>query len=258
MKSKIPKIVHQIWIGESAPFKVHQMYMDTCKKIYKDNDWEYRVWTNKDITRRNFPKTYDYIKEVIEIGKAMRSINKKYAQIADLMRLEILYSHGGLYLDTTIECVNPILLEKDDKFVVSNECKKNGFKCKGKEGLYVSNSFIASVPKHPILRSMLSKKVLNKIDYFSPRINVQTGPYFLGKFINKFKDKYHITMLHYSLVYPHGVEDKCKCVHTRKIKLRPTVMLTNREGKKIFVEYPCKSYPNSYFIKHFEMGGTWL
>jgi len=254
----IPKIVHQIWLGSSTPFKLHQMYMDTCQKLYKDNNWEYLIWTDKDINRRNFPKTYDYIKEVIAIGKEMGSLNKKYAQIADLMRLEILYNYGGMYLDTTVECVNPILLDNNDKFVVSNECKLNGFKCKSEDGLYVSNSFIATIPKHPILRSMLSKRVLSKLDYFSPKVNLETGPYFLGKFIHKFKNKYHITMLHYSLVYPHSPQEKCKCIHSRKLKLKPTVMLTNKEGKKIFLEYPCKSYRDSYFIKHFEAGGTWL
>ena len=256
--TSIPKIVHQIWLGNSTPFKLHQMYMNTCKKLYKYNNWEYLIWTDKDINRRNFPKTYDFIKEVISIGKEMGSLNKKYAQIADLMRLEILYKYGGMYLDTTVECVNPILLDENDKFVVSNECKLNGFKCKSEEGLYVSNSFIASMPKHPILRSMLSKRILSKIDYCSPKVNFQTGPYFLGKFIHKFKDRYHITMLHYNLVYPHDPEEKCKCIHSRKLKIKPTIMLTNKEGKKIFLEYPCKAYRDSYFIKHFEAGGTWL
>ena len=256
-KKKIPKIVHQIWLGGSKPFKLHQMYMNTCKKLYENNDWEYLVWRDKDITRRNFPKTYDYIKRVIAIGTETGSLNKKYAQIADLMRLEILYNHGGMYLDTTVECIDPILLG-NDKFVVSNECKLNGFKCRSENGLYVSNSFIASIARHPIIRHMLSKKVLEKIDYFSPEVNLQTGPYFLGKFIHKFKNKYDITMLHYNLVYPHSPEEKCKCIHTKKLKLKPTVMLINKDGKKIFLEYPCKAYKDSYFIKHFEAGGTWL
>ena len=257
---RIPKIVHQIWLGNSKPFKLHEMYMDTCKKLYKANDWEYLIWTDKDITQENFPKTYKYIQEVIAIGKEMKSLNKKYAQIADLMRLEILYNHGGMYLDTTVECVNPIVLG-EDTFVVSNECKKNGFKCASEKGLYVSNSFIASVPRHPIIRAMLSKKVLDSINFYSPNVNVQTGPYFLGKFIDKFKGKYKITMLHYSKVYPHSPSEKCKCVHlrnTRKLKLKDIVVLTNKEGKKIYLEYPCKAYSDAYFIKHFEAGGTWL
>jgi mannosyltransferase OCH1-like enzyme len=63
-KQKIPKIVHQIWIGGSSPFKLHQLYMDTCNKLYKE--WEYLLWTNDDINRVNFPKTYDYIEKIIE------------------------------------------------------------------------------------------------------------------------------------------------------------------------------------------------
>ena len=32
----------------------------------------------------------------------------KWAQITDLMRLEIIYNHGGYYFDTTFECVKPL------------------------------------------------------------------------------------------------------------------------------------------------------
>ena len=34
--------------------------------------------------------------------------------------------------------------------------------------------------------------------------------------------------------------------------------LKNKNNERIFLEYPCKSYPESYVIKHFEAGGTWL
>ncbi len=47
----------------------------------------------------------------------------KWAQITDLMRLEIVYNHGGYYFDTTFEILKPmynLLNQKKHTFVGLN------------------------------------------------------------------------------------------------------------------------------------------
>jgi hypothetical protein len=70
-------------------------------------------------------------------------------------------------------------------------------------------------------------------------------------------------MLQTSLIYPHGYkseyreDDEDSCFRYKKGS-NTNLELTNSRGEKIYLEYPCKSFPESYIIKHWEAGGTWL
>lgn len=260
----IPKIIHQIWVGSKEIPKLNSLYMDTCKNM---PGWHYRIWGNDDITIKNFPITYKYIQKVIDIGEEYNVMSKKYAQIADLMRLEILYQNGGVYIDSTAECLQNLdclLDDKNYKFVLSNE-DPCGLKCTNFDGdYYISNSFIASTKKNNVLRKILSKNNLNKIDLFSTRVNFETGPYFLGRTIHRMQDKEElVTMLPMYLIYPHGYESVYRSKTTDDLCYRyskgpnTNLELSNHRGDHIYLEYPCKSFPNSYIIKHWEVGGTW-
>ena len=259
----IPFIIHQIWIGDSKIPTLQQLYMNTCNNI---KGWRYRLWTNKDITPELFPKTYEYIQRIIAAGIKMDAPRSKYAQISDLMRLELLYHHGGVYMDTTIECLQPEKLGKmigDATFVVSNEdtCE---FNCIGFDGKrYISNSFIGSTPRNPILRHLLMKKNLNRMNFMEKRVNVVSGPYYLGEQLHTLYKTYDVTMLPSRWVYPHGEKNDYrdrakpdKCLHTKRTEHTTDTMEKN--GKTFYIEYPCKSYPRSFLIKHFNAGGSWI
>lgn len=60
--------------------------------------YKYVLWQMKDITRKNFPYTYDSIQKLFEYQKNTPEANLK-SYIADLMRMEILYWYGGFYFD---------------------------------------------------------------------------------------------------------------------------------------------------------------
>lgn len=168
----IPRIIHQIWIGKAIP-PIVKLYMGTFKK---QEGFKYKLWTNEDLNKDNFPITYKYIKKLLSKKKVV------YAMIADLMRLEILYHYGGIYIDTTMECVKPLDFIsnylKKYPFIMSNE-ENCGLRCRGNNGmLFISNSFIASVPKYKVLERLLSDKYLESIDFRLPA-NIATGPYYV-------------------------------------------------------------------------------
>lgn len=87
---KIPKRIHQVWLGSELPEK-YRDWGKTWKKMHPD--WEYRLWTDKEA--RDFlminRKLFD---EVVNFGAK-----------ADIFRLEILYKYGGIYVDTDFECL---------------------------------------------------------------------------------------------------------------------------------------------------------
>jgi hypothetical protein len=58
--SPIPLKVHLIWIGGDPPD-----YLKLFMKSFETNmpEFEIKLWGNKDLTKKNFPLTYEYIKK---------------------------------------------------------------------------------------------------------------------------------------------------------------------------------------------------
>ena len=105
LDKKIPKRIHQIWIG---PKKIPKKYLDWGKTWKKNNPgWDYKLWTNEYL--KNFPMQNRYIFD--------SSDNVGFK--SDLVRYEILYRYGGIYIDTDFECLKPIPDELRDYDFVS-------------------------------------------------------------------------------------------------------------------------------------------
>lgn len=251
----IPKVIHQIWIGGNVPL-LQVLYMDTMRQM---NGWKYKLWGNESLNEKNFPKTWKYIQKSLEEGRKSGNEKKRYAQVVDLMRLEVLQRHGGVYVDTTMEALNnfnALINENYHNFIVSNE-DPCGFHCYGYQNKkYISNSFIASSKNNPLFKRLFND--LENVDFSSPKVNVETGPYFLGRNLN---ENDQITMLNMDLIYPAGYEtqykknDLNKCFKYEQNK--NTSLILKGEKGNAFLQYPCKVYPKSIMIKHWEVGGTW-
>ena len=113
--SKIPKIIHQLWIGpKSPPTKL----MDTWKNKHEKEGFEYIRWTEQEMNKRGFQsKLMDKVNE-------MEEINGK----ADILRWELLYEYGGFFVDADAFCIEPVtyLIEKYKAFVgFENERVRN-------------------------------------------------------------------------------------------------------------------------------------
>ena len=246
-------------------------------------EFSFRLWTNKDLTKKNFPKTYSYIQQskryhgkfveveeenedgTIEIYDILDENNKpskhnKWAQITDLMRLEIVYNKGGYYFDTTFEILRPmynLLNKKNKRFVGCNEVPRF------KDHNILSNSFFGATPGNPILRRLLKKEKLDQIDFYDQGVDFQTGPGYLRSGI-RLNDNYHIfpTTYFYPFVeeYEPGVNPpyrkygRNKC-HSKKKGKRTKKRLKSKKG---YIEFPCKRYPKSYALKHWQLGKSWL
>jgi mannosyltransferase OCH1-like enzyme len=91
----IPKIIHIIWIGDQS--KKPTQCIDTW--IKKNLDYEVRVWGNNQVQTTNW-KNYRQLHDML--------IKKDFAGASDVMRYEILYEHGGIYVDADTYCVNPL------------------------------------------------------------------------------------------------------------------------------------------------------
>lgn len=170
----IPKIIHQIWVGPN-PLPVKSLgFIDNIKNLHPT--FEYRLWTDKDITKENFVN-YDFIIKT-----------KSYAQKADIMRYEILYRHGGVYLDIDFQLVKPIDSILLNELVVCNEIPDT------KDLLSIG--FIASVPNNPKLLKVVDG--IKNINFIFP-VNVATGPVYFRKSL-EFDST--VTILNTHVMYP--------------------------------------------------------
>jgi len=92
-QNNIPKIIHQLWIGpKPAPSKLMQTWKE------KNPDFEYILWNEAEFEKRNM--NFECLKKINQIEE----INGK----ADIMRWEILYKYGGVFIDADSICIEPI------------------------------------------------------------------------------------------------------------------------------------------------------
>lgn len=96
----IPRVFHQVWINRNNPElpEKFRAYRDGWLALHPN--WEYRLWNLDNLGFT--PKRMDLVTSATN-----------YAQMADVLRYEILLRHGGVYLDTDFEClrnIDPILV----------------------------------------------------------------------------------------------------------------------------------------------------
>ena len=86
---KIPKKLHYCWFGGNEMPKQYKEWIDSWKKYCPD--YEIIEWneSNYDITKNKY--MYQAYQQ------------KKWGFVPDYARLDIIYNHGGIYLDTDVE-----------------------------------------------------------------------------------------------------------------------------------------------------------
>ena len=273
---KIPKIFHQIWLGQSPPAVKRAWINNNHKKLLKEGGWTIMLWGSDTLNSTHFPKTYKYIKKAI-------SMNKPWAMVADIMRYEILYKYGGVYMDVNIEILHKSLtnlINKANKnkknLIVCHESSNDGLnvssitQCKNpKMRYYISNGFICSSPMHPALKRATMTSRLENIDWSCEMINEVTGPFYWRESIKK-SDEPFVLVLKSNEIYPmkpyesfgetKSGESTDKCIHKSPNINRVAIYLRNSKNKvhTRYLNLPCKKYKTSYTVDHFDIGGTWL
>jgi mannosyltransferase OCH1-like enzyme len=169
---EIPRIFHQIWLG-SEPFpREYVRYQRSWTRHHPG--WELRLWTEEslpaDLERK---ESYELLRQP--------------AERSDVLRLELLYRHGGVYTDVDFECVRSIEPLLDGVTVF----------CGYIEPGRVNNAILGSVPGHPLLeraiREIRPRTTYGVVD------KAGTGPVFLARMVADFAD---VTIFDEGVFYP--------------------------------------------------------
>lgn len=151
----IPRIIHQIWINESDSRLPEQFaaYRDGWLRLHPG--WDYKLWNLQNI---------DFELRRPELLKQAGS----YAQLADILRLEVVYQYGGVYIDTDFECCRSIepLLENVELFFCSED------------GATITQSIFGANQTHPLVLRLLRNipSIIGK-----EQANLETGPIFITR-----------------------------------------------------------------------------
>lgn len=121
------------------------------------------------------------------------------AQFSDLLRLDLLYQWGGVYVDSDLRLLKPLddLINKFDFFIASED------------GRSPSNALIGARTAHPAIRSLIEELLLNEPDWSLPP-NETTGPVLFARALKCNKD---ITMLPRETFYSYKGHQHYKRVH---------------------------------------------
>jgi mannosyltransferase OCH1-like enzyme len=106
----IPKIIHQIWVGDFKLPKREQKLANEIKEMH--SDYEYIFWSSPPPLSKNIQNWYDKFYSI-----------KNYAFCADLLRIWAVKEFGGFYLDIDFKPVNSLddFLNYDGVFLYHNE-----------------------------------------------------------------------------------------------------------------------------------------
>lgn len=91
----IPKIIHQVNIGSRNLNQTELEWQNSWKTL--NPEWDFILWDDERVAKKlhiTHPEIYNRC--------------ENYSEKSDVLRFEILYQYGGLYVDTDFECLKPI------------------------------------------------------------------------------------------------------------------------------------------------------
>lgn len=135
---KIPKIIHQIWLGPNSPPSFFYVFQQKLKNLHPD--WEYKLWNEESLEKLHLDN-WDLVEKSTNWGEK-----------SDIIRADLLCRFGGVYLDDDIEPLMSLneLHEKYDFYAgMENPHKVTTTTNR----VWVGISIMASRPNHPIMQN---------------------------------------------------------------------------------------------------------
>ena len=159
--ARIPKIIHQIWLGSPVPER-YKEWMNSWR--IHNPEWLYILWTDETVA---YLKLYN---------QELYNKARNYGQKSDILRYELLYKFGGLYVDIDFRCLKP--------FDIFHHCYDFYIGLLNGGGSEVAIGLIRSIPEHPVLKTVItSMHTVNSDD--AEQVLETTGNYhFLRSFMS--------------------------------------------------------------------------
>lgn len=150
---KIPKIIHQIWLGSPLPDEFKEFMQSWIE--YHLNGWHYKLWTDEDV------KTFGLT------NQQYYDATDNYGVKSDLLKWEIVYRYGGVYIDVDFECLRSLdLFHHLYDFYTGIQPLDTQF-------VQLGAALFGAVPNHPILKHCIETI---KDDWHKKGAPTKSGP----------------------------------------------------------------------------------
>jgi len=175
----IPRIFHQVWVGPNPLPEEYAAYQQTWLRHHPD--WEVRLWTEDNLPR---PLRRPEGAERLRVP----------SERSDILRLEVVWRFGGVYIDADLECLRSIepLIRAADFFTGLNGSNLADFHLFG------------AVAGHPIVERGLQNIRPTSSYYFQ---KTKTGPRFFITCIADHREEILLlepsTLKHYTIHHAH-------------------------------------------------------
>jgi len=135
---RIPKIIHQIWLGPNLPPPYFAEFQAKIKALHPD--WEYHLWNEAELEELKL-ENWDIVE---------RSPN--WAEKSDIIRCDLLDRFGGVYMDVDMD-VRHSLNELHEKYHFYAGMEHPHKIATTNNRVWVGISIMASCPGHPIMKN---------------------------------------------------------------------------------------------------------
>jgi len=159
----IPKKLHYVWVGGPIPPDVIR-YVNSWRR--HNPEYEIIHWGEHNI---------DVSLGDGFVGRALTE--KKWAKVADAVRLWAVREHGGIYLDTDVEVVKPL------EPLLQHRCFF-GFQLPREDPDWVCNAVFGAEPHHWFIDKAL-KRLLQTQGLFGFERPTQYGPKLITKLLRE-------------------------------------------------------------------------
>lgn len=182
----IPKTIHQVWLGGNLPTRFAE-FIASWRRLHPE--WGYHLWTDADRPELGVNEDlYERASSTVEEDRVGQFR-------ADLVRLELLRRHGGVYVDVDMECIRPI-----DVLVEGHEC----FFGWEKEGIWINNAVCGAVPLHPFIVRLVASVGDNVRRRRGRPPNWLTGPKYITPMFELYGRELGATVFPQATFYPYA------------------------------------------------------
>lgn len=206
----IPRQIHRIWLGDPEP-----EWLKACGRTWHKPGWEVHQYDRAPFGLQN-QALYDRAEDLAPgLEGQFRS---------DILRLELLYIYGGVYVDADFSLITTI----DDLLDVE------AFLAWEVQDKWVNNAIMGARPKHPFIGRL--------IDYLPDSVkrnegrkpNSMTGPKYVTRMFRRWGKG--VTVYDQAMFYPISWRDHQVASYTPTAEARAVHWFNNKRQERGGVE----------------------
>ena len=126
----IPRTIHYCWFGKAPKSDLNKRCLDSWRRVMPD--YEIKEWNETNTPLDNAYCQRAYAKEL-------------WSKLSNLVRLQALYTEGGIYLDTDVEVI------KSFAPLLHRKCFL-GFQLEEEQVDWITNGVLGAQPGHQFLK----------------------------------------------------------------------------------------------------------